>query len=112
MSASPVDAVLAGLPTGDGFVEVLGDGELAAGLRSRLGLRLRHGTDPAQAAIDTTGDPAVIAGALARLEDLGTLVLTGPPAPATVVLDLYVELHVRGLTIVGIAAAAEHGGRR
>ncbi|HEV2787171.1 MAG TPA: hypothetical protein VGV67_12315 [Solirubrobacteraceae bacterium] len=103
MSAVAVDAAVAALPAGDGRVEVTGDGELAAALRSRLGSRAARGPDAPQAAIDTTGDVATIADTLARLADLGTLVLAGPPPAAPVALDLYADVHVRGLTIVGVA---------
>lgn len=104
MSASLADAAIAALPP-DGHIDVTGDGELAATLRSRLAARAARDADVAPAAvIETTGAPAAIAAALARLDDLGTLVLAGPPAPEPVALDLYADLHVRGLTVVGIAA--------
>jgi hypothetical protein len=101
MSAPVADAVIAALPA-EGAVEVTGEGELAAELRSLLRQRTGDARDRVGAAIDTTGDPAVLAGLLTRLADLGTLVLAGPPAPAPPALDLYADLHVRGLTIVGI----------
>lgn len=104
MSDATADAALAALPVGDGPVEVLGDGALAAALRERLAARISHGSDAAGAAIDTTGDAAVIAAALARLADLGTLVLAAACEPAP--LDLYTDVHVRGLTIVGVPATA------
>lgn len=103
MSPSIADRAVAALP-GDGWVEVTGAGALADRLRATLRSRLRSASrDGLAAAIDTTGDPAVIAALLARLADLGTLVLTGPDPSDPVALDLYADLHVRGLTVVGIA---------
>ena len=102
MSATIAEAVIAALPA-EGSVEVTGDGEMAAELRSRLRERINGARDRIGAAVDTTGDPAVITDLLTRLADLGTLVLAGPPAPEPPALDLYADLHVRGLTVVGIA---------
>ena len=94
-----VDAV----PTGASPVEVLGDGPLAELLRRSLG------TDDASrrpaVVVDTTGDAAELARALRRLDDLGTLVLAGPPPSEPLALDLYGDLHVRGLTVVGVHEA-------
>jgi threonine dehydrogenase-like Zn-dependent dehydrogenase len=90
------------VPAGAGPVEVLGDGPLAALVRGLVGDD-RAGRRPA-AIVDTTGDPAELEGALRRLDDLGTLVLAGPPPPEPLALDLYGDLHVRGLTIVGVPA--------
>ena len=102
MSDSLADAVIAVLPP-DGPVEVTGEGDLAATLRARLGPRNAAAPERVPAVIDTTGEPAAVATALARLADLGTLVLAGPPPAAPVALDLYADVHVRGLTIVGVA---------
>jgi D-arabinose 1-dehydrogenase-like Zn-dependent alcohol dehydrogenase len=102
MSAAVAEFVIAALPA-EGSVEVTGEDELAAELRSRLRERINGVRDRVGAAVDTTGDPALIAGLLTRLADLGTLVLAGPPAPEPPALDLYADLHVRGLTVVGIA---------
>jgi threonine dehydrogenase-like Zn-dependent dehydrogenase len=103
VTAAIADAAIAALPP-DGDVDVTGEGELATALRSRLATRLAREAERAPAAvIDTTGDPTAIAAALARLDDLGTLVLAGPAAPQPGALDLYADLHVRGLTVVGIA---------
>lgn len=98
---------LAALPAGSGSVEVTGDGALAAALRARLGARLGVAApQPPRAAIDTTGDPAVIGDLLARVADLGTVVLAGPPPAGGVELDLYRDVHVRGLTVTGLAVGA------
>ena len=91
------DAVLAAL--GTDAAEVVGTGALADALRARL----RAPGSPPAAIADTTGDPAAIADALARVDDLGTVVLAGPPPDGPVALDLYADLHVRGLTLIGVA---------
>lgn len=103
MSRSIADRAVAALP-GDGWVEVTGEGALAGSLRAMLRSRVPSASrGDVAAAIDTTGEPAVIAALLIRLADLGTLVLAGPDPPGPVALDLYADLHVRGLTVVGIA---------
>lgn len=86
-------------------VEVTGSGTLADALRSRLGSRCCAGDAAPDAAIDTTGEPAVIRDLLARVADLGVVVLAGPPATEDVELDLYADLHVRGLTLTAVASS-------
>jgi len=97
------DVVIASLPE-DGAVEVTGESELARRMRDRLADRpLPEGRAPA-AIVETTGEPDAVRGALERVDDLGTVVLAGPIAEAAVSLDLYGDLHVRGLTVIGISA--------
>jgi hypothetical protein len=91
------DAVLAALETD--AAEVVGAGALADALRARL----RSPASPPAAIVDTTGDPAPIADALERVDDLGTVVLAGPAPDGPVALDLYATVHVRGLTLIGVA---------
>ena len=91
-----LDAVLAAL--GTDAAEVVGAGALADALRARL----RSPASPPAAIVDTTGDPATIAGALDRVDDLGTVVLAGPVPDGPVALDLYASVHVRGLTVIGV----------
>lgn len=102
-SGGAADGAAAALPAGGGSVEVTGNGALAVTLRARLGARACAGSRPPQAAIDTTGDPAVIGDLLARVADLGTVVLAGPPPAGGAELDLYRDVHVRGLTVTGVA---------
>jgi hypothetical protein len=78
-------------------VDVLGVGEGAQLLRAAFA-----GPSPGMrptVVIDTTGDPATIAGALARVADLGTVVLAGEQ-PEPIDLDAYVDLHSRGLVVI------------
>ena len=99
MTAGLVEAVTSVVPPDAAPVEVLGEGAAAAQLREALG---RPGDGRPAVVVDTTGDPARIADALERLDDLGTLVLAGPTPSGPVPLDLYSDLHVRGLTVVGV----------
>jgi hypothetical protein len=98
-----VDAVLAAL--GTDAAEVVGAGPLADALRARLAAPAA----PPAAIVDTTGDAAAIADALARVDDLGTVVLAGPPPDGPVALDLYADVHVRGLTVAGVPPGADDG---
>ncbi len=103
------DALAAG-----GAVAVVGDGQLARALRDEVGPR-GPGTRalPVLAAIDTTGDLAEIARLLGLVDELGSVVLAGPTASADGTLDLYGDLHLRGLTVVTIPPRADQapGGR-
>lgn len=103
MEPAVADA-LGALPASPGPVEVLGDGPLARALRARLKSRAGGAGRRPVAVIETTGDVRVVQDALRRVADLGTVVLAGPPPPDPVALDLYADLHVRGLTLVGISS--------
>lgn len=85
-------------------VEVVGAGPLADEVRRLLAVSARLGTSDVRpaAVIETTGEPAAIAAALARVDHLGTVVLAGPGAPGSIPLDLYADLHVRGLILMGL----------
>lgn len=91
-------AAVDGVVQGD--VEVIGVGAVAFLARSLL--PSRPGL-PVEAVIDATGNPATIAAALGRLPELGTLVLAGEMRRCEMDLDLYRDVHVRGLRLVGIA---------
>ena len=107
MMASVVDAALAALPPPPGAVEVIGRGRLATALRTHLQSRCAVPGQRAIAVIETTGDPRAIQDALRRVADLGTVVLAGPATGEPVALDLYADLHVRGLTLIGTSSAPE-----
>lgn len=106
MTDRAVEAALAALPTAGGAVEVVGEGGLARTLRRRLGLGAPDPLVRPSAIIETTGDHDAVQQALRRVADLGTVVLAGPPPAAAVALDLYADLHVRGLTLVGTPGPA------
>ncbi len=95
-------AAAAALGALDGRVEVVGRGAVAHVLRGLLAWRVDTGSRPA-GVVDVTGDPAEIVSATQRLADLGTLVLAGDSRDRRVALDLYPDVHLRGLRIVGVA---------
>jgi threonine dehydrogenase-like Zn-dependent dehydrogenase len=94
----------AGVERLPGTVEVTGNGLVAAQVRALVGDDVRAaGVDRPTAMVDTTGDPAVIGDATRRLADLGTLVLVGESVGSMTTLNLYQDVHQRGLTLVGVA---------
>jgi hypothetical protein len=96
---APIRAALAAV---EGALDVLGEGAVAAALRAE-----RAGPaagEPPAVVVDLTGDPERIRDATRRLADLGTLVLGRDPA-APCDLDLYPDVHVRGLRLVGAPPA-------
>lgn len=103
--ARGIDAVLAAIPPGAAPIAVTGGGELAEAVRRRLGIAAgdSSGARPA-VVVETTGTAAGVRAALAEVDDLGTVVLAARCAPAP--LDLYADLHVRGLELVGADADA------
>lgn len=99
-----IGEILALVPGGCASVEVIGAGAFADELRARLDDRARQNADARPCAIiDTSGEEAALVAALQRVDDLGTVVLAGPQPASPLTLDLYADLHVRGLTIVGLA---------
>jgi hypothetical protein len=84
-----------------GPVEVVGHGAVA--LLAREGLRQPgRGPGAPAAIIDCSGDPDAIREGVRRLDDLGTLVLAGAGTPNLLEIDLYPDVHVRGLRLVGL----------
>jgi threonine dehydrogenase-like Zn-dependent dehydrogenase len=63
------------------------------------------------AIVDATGDPARLVELTRRLADLGTLVLVGEPLGRSLDMQLYPDVHVRGLRLVGVPAPrfGQHG---
>lgn len=105
-------AAVEAVPPAAQAVEVIGETPLGLRLRERYGAAVppREGPSP-EVVIETTGQHAEIQAALARVADLGTVVLAGPMVAAPVALDLYPDLHYRGLTVVGLLPlAAKQGG--
>lgn len=85
-------------------IEVYGIGLVAHLVRRIVGCPDRgRATDRPAAIVDTTGLARQIAGAMKRLDDLGTLVLAGPSVELPLPLDLYWDVHRRGLRLVGVA---------
>ena len=101
---------------GLGPVEVNGSGLIARRLRTLLGEVAAgedgwatQGSRPA-AIVETTGDPAAILESTRRVADLGTVVLVGEGLGRQFDLNLYPDVHVRGLTLLGIAPPIGLGG--
>jgi hypothetical protein len=88
------------------LVEVTGAGFVAGAVRRLLGSTstAMSGHRPL-AVVDTTGDPEQLVAATRRLDDLGVLALAGESAGRSVDLDLYPDVHLRGLCIVGVSPA-------
>ena len=78
-----------------------GAGAVAAAVESLLG-GLRAVRSRPRGIVETTGRPAAIADAIADLDDRGVLVLAGEPAGRALAIDLYPEVHLRGLELVGV----------
>lgn len=100
MSDAVVQAVadaVAGLPRP---LEVLGSGELADRLRQRLGATSE--SQPPATIVEASGTAEGLREAFERVATLGTVVLAGPEPQGPVALDLHDDLHVRGLTLVGL----------
>jgi hypothetical protein len=85
-------------------LKIVGTSSLADELRQLLTECGRLAPDDASPAaiVETTGEPAEIETSLAQVADLGTVVLAGPVPAEPISLDLYTDLHVRGLTLVGM----------
>ncbi len=78
-------------------VDVVGRGLIAS--RIRTALSAVGGAGPVDVVVDATGDPTNIRDALVRLRDHGTLVLAGQSGRMS--LDLYPDVHRRGLNLIG-----------
>ena len=102
-------------------IEVSGSGLVAREVRHLLTLGIAGGEarERPLAIVDTTGDPEVIEDATRRLADLGKLVLAGESLGRPFPLNLYPDVHARGLELIGIgpplsqrvAAAADDPSR-
>ncbi|MEZ5099315.1 MAG: hypothetical protein R3C15_05830 [Thermoleophilia bacterium] len=93
------------VPAGEpGTVEVVGEGALAALVAARLGARVAAGGERPRTIVETSGSPAAIAAALARADDRAVVVLAGEDGGRAPEVDLYADVHLRGLELVGVAA--------
>lgn len=82
-------------------VLVTGDGLVAETTRSSLTATRCH-EEAYDAVIETTGDEEIIRSALERLPPFGLLILTAP-SPKPPIINLYPDVHVRGVKIAGVA---------
>jgi hypothetical protein len=81
--------------------QVTGDGIVAVLVRQALGVDGAESPDRPSTVVDTTGDPDVIVEATRTLDDLGLLVLAGETLGRASDIDVYPDLHSRGLRVVG-----------
>ena len=112
-------AAVDALPEGtDLAVDVTGSGVVASSIRSVLPASAaplprgaRRGAHPERflAVVDTTGSSAVIMAAATRLADGGTIVLAGPSASPPSPVNMYSDVHRRGLRLVGIPPLPKDG---
>jgi hypothetical protein len=104
--AGPFTALAAsavGAAPGDA-VKVMGVGAVAAEARRLLAAEARSSPDgeaPASV-IDTTGDPERIRHAMQVVASMGSVVLAGEVIGRIYDLDLYADIHVRGLRLKGV----------
>lgn len=98
-------AAFAAARTGSHAVAVTGTGLLA----TLVGDLLPPGGERPEVVIDTTGSPEEIRLAVATLPRLGCLVLAGPPSVTELDLATYRDIHVRGLTVIGVPWAPSTG---
>lgn len=86
-------------------VAVTGEGPVATEARRLLAAsgRLAPGGDARpDAIIETSGDPVAIAAATERVADMGTVALAGESHGRVLSMDVYKDVHVRGLRLVGV----------
>jgi hypothetical protein len=112
-------AAVAALPGGShSRVEVTGIGVVASAIRSLLpkptvSQARVHGRRPGEgrplAVVDTTGSSAEIMAAARRIADAGTVVLAGPGDSSPTPVNIYSDVHRRGLRLVGIPPLPEIG---
>jgi threonine dehydrogenase-like Zn-dependent dehydrogenase len=103
-------AALEGAPRDS--IEVTGSGLIARQVRTLLGDGSSDGRRREQrtAIVETTGDPSMIVDATRRLVDRGTLVLVGESLGREAEMNLYPDVHVRGLTLAGIPPPLQGDG--
>jgi threonine dehydrogenase-like Zn-dependent dehydrogenase len=87
-------------------IEIIGSGMIALQVRALLEHR---GAEPAraylerpEAIVDATGDPRVLVDATQRVADLGRVVLIGESLGRIAEMNLYPDVHMRGVTLVGV----------
>jgi hypothetical protein len=102
------DAVAAIASVPRNRVDVVGRGIVAAFARRMLGVPSPRGDVPL-AVVVTTADETALIAATRRLADSGTLVLASETGGRALPLDLYPDVHVRGLRIVAVPPLLSSG---
>jgi hypothetical protein len=91
-------------------IDVVGRGLIALQVRALLGdSALERGIEP-RVIIETTGDPSAIVDATRRVAALGTVALVGEPLERRAEMNLYPDVHMRGLTLVGVSPPLQGAG--
>jgi hypothetical protein len=93
------------VPTGLVRGAVIGQGMLSELVRQLV--RPVPAGVPPEVIIDVTGDPALLTEATERLPPLGTLVLACETSEVGWDIDLYPDVHARGLVLVGVGPEAD-----
>lgn len=91
--------------SGAGSVRVLGAGLVAEQARRLVG---RVGRGRPVAVIDALGSAESFATAAALVADGGLVVLAGAPGGALARVDLYADVHLRGVRVVGAGLPLDH----
>jgi hypothetical protein len=98
-----VACAAAAAAAGSRTAEVSGDGFIAAAARRILASKAPSGHDQRpEAIVEVTGEPDAIAAACARVADLGTVVLAGESGARSAPMNLYTDVHSRGLRLRGV----------
>ena len=107
--AKDAAAAVEGVPSAS--VAVTGKGLIAQHVREMVGCpAAARGAERPAAIVETTGDPGVIVEATRTLSDQGTLVLVGEALGRQLDMNLYPDVHRRGLTLIGVARPLQEPG--
>ena len=84
-------------------IDVVGTGLIARQVRALLEESVsERRTERPRAIIDTTGAPSAIVDATRRVAALGTVVLVGEDLGRETDMNVYPDVHARGLSLIGI----------
>jgi hypothetical protein len=103
--ASASAAAVAALPSDS--VEVNGRGFVAEEVRRLLGGGSVGDSRRPLGCVDTTGSPDALVELTGRVEESGVVALAGEPLQRATPLNLYADVHRRGLTLVGVPPPLE-----
>jgi hypothetical protein len=108
VAQAAVDAAM-GVPADS--INVIGSGLIALQMRALLGDgSSKRCLEQPRVIIDATGDPSAIVDATRRVAALGRVVLVGESLGRKSELNLYPDVHVRGLTLVGVRPPLQDAG--
>lgn len=93
-------------------IEITGTGFIAGAVRRLVGVNGQLSGARPSAVVETTGDPERVLAATRRVDDMGTLLLAGESIERSIDLDVYPDIHLRGLQVVGVPPAQLTGPSR